>query len=72
MSRYADPGFWVDACDLAWSVAAKAGLAAIGTRVLGLVQVDWVGALNVAALAALVSLLTSVARRSSDGKQEIA
>jgi hypothetical protein len=61
-SRYADPGFWVRACDLAFAVSAKAIAATIGAKAIGLTDADWTLALDVGALAALVSILTSVAR----------
>lgn len=60
-SRFTDPTFWVDACELAFSVAAKAMVATLGTKALGLTDAPWSVALDVGALAAVVSLLTSVA-----------
>jgi hypothetical protein len=61
-SRYSDPSFWVKACDDAWAAAAKAFVAGIGAKAVGLTDVPWPVALNIAALAALVSMLTSIAR----------
>jgi hypothetical protein len=51
----------VDACELAFSVAAKAAAATISTKAIGLTDVPWAAALNVGAFAALLSLLTSAA-----------
>jgi hypothetical protein len=60
-SRYADPTFWVNACDLAFATSAKAIAASIGAEALGLTDASWPFALDVGALAALVSILTSIA-----------
>ena len=61
-SRYADPDLWVDACDRAYQSAAVGFLAVIGTNLIGITDVHWTRALDVAALGALISLLTSIAR----------
>lgn len=60
-TRYASPDFWVGAGDQAVAVAAKAAVGVVGTNLLSITSVDWVGVLNVSAAAALVSLLVSVA-----------
>ena len=60
-SRYADPAFWVNACDLAFATSAKAIAAAIGAKAVGLTDAPWQVALDIGALAALVSILTSIA-----------
>jgi hypothetical protein len=67
-SRYADPAFWVEACDTALSVAAKAMVATIGAEALGLTEAHWTWAFDVAALAALVSILTSIAGAKPPGQ----
>ena len=41
--------------------AAQTAIALIGTNVIGVTDVDWIGVASGAALAAVVSLLTSVA-----------
>lgn len=40
---------------------AQAGIAYLGTGAAGVLEVDWVGFLSVTCLAALVSILTSIA-----------
>lgn len=40
--------------------AAQTAVALIGTGAIGITDVDWVGVLSASALAALVSILTSV------------
>ena len=62
-SRYADPAFWVAACDQAFATAAKAITATLGAQVIGITDVPWQAAFNVGALAALVSLLVSIGGR---------
>jgi hypothetical protein len=52
--------FWKDAAERAIRTAAQALLALWGTQVTGIMQVDWVQALSVAALAALSSVLMSL------------
>ena len=61
MSQYANPSFWVEACDKAIQVAAKAAIGVIGTNLISVTNIDWVGTLNIAAAAALVSILVSIA-----------
>ena len=52
--------FWSYAGERAIKTVAQAGLAAIGTGALGILAVDWTGIGSVAALAGVVSILTSV------------
>ena len=52
--------FWAYSSERAIKTVAQAGLAAIGTEALGIITVDWIGVGSVAALAGVVSLLTSV------------
>lgn len=40
---------------------AQGALAMIGTNVIGVTEVDWIGVLSAAALSAVLSLLTSLA-----------
>lgn len=65
-SRYADPTLWVDACDQAVSVAAKSFLACVGTNAIDITSTGFVGALNVSAVAAFLSLLASIAGAPAD------
>ena len=53
--------FWKDAAERAIRTAAQALLALWATDVSGVLAVDWVQAGSVSALAALMSLLMSVA-----------
>lgn len=68
-SRYADPSFWVDACDLAFATAAKAIVATIGAEAIGLTDAPWQLALDVGALSALLSILASIARAPGKASQ---
>ena len=52
--------FWKGAGERAFKTFAQSLVAIIGVGTLGLLDVDWPAALSVAALAAVVSLLTSV------------
>lgn len=53
--------FWRDALERAIRTAAQAVLALWGTSVTGILDVDWQQAVSVAALAALMSVLMSIA-----------
>ena len=63
--------FWKDAAERAIRTAAQALLALWATDVSGVLAVDWVQAGSVAALAALMSLLMSVAATGT-GSQDSA
>ncbi len=63
MSKFADPKFWVDTFDRAVATFAQAALGAMGAGIAGLFAVDWIPVLSVAGLAALTSVLSSVAFR---------
>ena len=62
MSTYTTPAFWHGAAERALKTFAQSLLAVLGVGVTGILDVDWVGALSAAALATLVSLLTSLAQ----------
>ena len=53
--------FWEAALIRAIKTFAQAMLAVVGTDAVGITDVDWVAAAEVGALAAVLSLLTSVA-----------
>lgn len=59
--------FWEYAFERAVKTIAQAGLAAIGANSLGIVGIDWRGIGSVAALAGLVSVLTSLTSFSGGG-----
>ena len=63
--------FWKDAAERAIRTAAQALLALWATDVSGVLAVDWVQAGSVSALAALMSLLMSVASTGT-GSQDSA
>jgi hypothetical protein len=63
--------FWKDAAERAIRTAAQALLALWATDVSGVLAVDWVQAGSVSALAALMSLLMSVAATGT-GSQDSA
>ena len=54
--------FWKGAFERAAKTFCQSLLAILTTGVVGILDVDWPGALSVAALATLVSLLTSVSQ----------
>lgn len=62
-SKYADPQFWIDAADRAIATFAQAAIGTFGAWVTGILQVDPVQLASVGALAAVTSLLSSIAFR---------
>lgn len=60
MSKYADKQFWIDTADRAAATFAQTLGGALGVGSIGLLEVDWTGALSLAGAAALVSVLTSI------------
>ena len=69
MSKYASKTFWVSTIDRAVSTFAQGAIGALTAEVTGLVDIDWIGVGSVAGLAALVSILQSVAFRGKDTEQ---
>ncbi len=65
-SKYADAQFWLDALDRAIATFAQSGVAVLTADSAGLLNVDWVQTASVAGLAALVSVLTTVAFRGGN------
>ena len=62
--------FWSYSGERAIKTVAQAGLAAIGTGALGILSIDWLGIGSVAALAGIVSILTSVVGYDGAGTAE--
>ena len=62
--------FWSYSGERAIKTVAQAGLAAIGTGALGILSIDWLGIGSVAALAGIVSILTSVVGYDGAGAAE--
>ena len=53
---------WLKAATVrALKTAAQAAIGAIGTGAIGLFQADWANVLSIAAMAAVISYLTSIA-----------
>lgn len=64
MSFLTSKVFWVDVVERAVKTFAQAAVAVLTSGVFGLLDVDWLTLVSVAGLAALVSVLTSVASGS--------
>jgi len=62
--------FWKDAAERAIRTAAQALLALWATDVSGVLAVDWTQAASVAALAALTSILMSIAATGVGNSQD--
>ena len=62
MSIYTTPEFWRGASERAIKTFAQALLGVLTGGATGVLDVDWPGALSAAALATLVSLLTSISQ----------
>ena len=62
MSIYTTPEFWRGASERAIKTFCQSLLAVLATGAVGILDVDWAGALSAAALATLVSLLTSLSQ----------
>lgn len=56
-----DKHFWMDAVERMVKTVCEVALALIGTGMVGIMDVDWLSLLSVCVMAALVSVLTSVA-----------
>ncbi|NMW88043.1 holin [Mobiluncus curtisii] len=61
MSIYMKKTFWAGAAERAIKTLAQAALALIGTNAVDITRLDWAHILAVAATAAVVSILTSLA-----------
>ena len=53
--------FWVGAAERALKTVAQSVVAVLGVAGIGILSVDWVQTMSVAAAAGLASLLTSIA-----------
>lgn len=62
MSIYMTPEFWRGTSERAIKTFCQSLLAVLATGAVGILDVDWAGALSAAALATLVSLLTSISQ----------
>lgn len=68
-SRYASKGYWLDTMDRAVSTFAQAAVATLSAGATGLLDIDFAQAASVSGLAALVSVLSSVAFRGRDADE---
>ena len=59
-SVYASPSFWRGTAERAIKTFCQSLVAIIGVGATGILDVNWAGALSVAALATIVSVLTSI------------
>jgi len=62
--------FWKDAAERAIRTAAQSLIALTATDISGVLEVDWTQAASVAALAALTSILMSVAATGVGNSQD--
>ncbi len=53
--------FWKDTAERAIKTFAQAAIASLAAGLTGILEVDWLAVLSVALLAALISVLTSIA-----------
>lgn len=53
--------FWVSAAERALKTVAQSIVAVLGVGAVGILSIDWVQTLSVAAAAGLASILTSIA-----------
>lgn len=65
MKKWTAASFWSDTFERAVRTAAQAALGIVGAGQLGLLDVEWPTVGSVAGLAAVVSLLTSLAAGGS-------
>ena len=68
MSFLTDKTFWIDTVERAVKTFAQAAVAVLTSNVVGLLDVDFVTLASVSGLAALVSVLTSIASGQVGGK----
>lgn len=66
MSFLTSKTFWVDTAERSIKTFAQAAVAILTSGVLGILEVDWLTLLSISGLAALVSILTSVASGSTN------
>ena len=64
--------FWLAALERATKTAAQSAVAMITAGATGLLDVDWVQVASVSGLAAVVSVLTSIASGASNGEPSLA
>lgn len=70
MSIY-NPTFWKGVVERALSTAAQSAIAVLTTDVAGVLEVNWVETGSVVGLAALLSVLKSVATHASNGTASV-
>ena len=58
---FLDKHFWMDAVERMVKTVCEVALALIGTGMVGIMDVDWLNLLSVCVMAALVSVLSSIA-----------
>jgi hypothetical protein len=64
--------FWVAALERAITAFAAALVAAIGSNQIGVLDIDWMGSLSLAATTAVLSLLTSIVSGGSSKTNSVA
>ncbi|MEU1731380.1 holin [Streptosporangium sp. NPDC020145] len=67
--RLLTTAYWADTIERMVRAASSSALATLGVGQLGLLDVDWAAVASVAGMAAVVSMLTSVAAGSTGDPQ---
>lgn len=64
---YTTRAFWAATTERAIKTFAQAAIAVLGANTFGLLDADWVGVLSSSGMAAVVSVLTSIASSGMNG-----
>lgn len=67
-SKYADRQFWIDTFDRAVATFAQSLAGVLAVDKVGVLDVDWLGALSLGAAITAASVMTSIAFRGNNPK----